>query len=157
MAGYITEVTYTGASLATTYNASLPDDKKSLVQHFPYTRPGGVMTLDTWDNVRAGVEINGSETRWCVIAVSEATAGTEYYADDIPPVPEPEITPHPVDPTFKANTGTNAATLLANLQDPEFYNFVQRFKQLTEAEIEADNDFKNVRDCENYLRELSWP
>lgn len=157
MAGYITKVIYIGPNLAVQYDPQLSDSNKSFVQHFPYTKSDSVLILDTWEAVRTEVDVNGSANRWCIIAVSEDTPGTELYKNDIPPVPELEVAPHLVDLKIKAAIGANAATLLINLQDPEFYNFVQRYKQLTAAEIAADSDFKNMRDCSDCLRELSWP
>jgi len=132
---------------------------RAQILHYPYKLVAGVPILDTWGQVLADIIANGTAPRWCALNILAVEIppipGAVWYAGDIPEIPEDPIMPVEVDPDYKADLLSTGSATLTLLRDPEWFNFVARFQQMTPEQVEASPVFNAALEMEMYLSMLT--
>lgn len=157
MPGWVTRVKFTGA-FQIEFHAALNAENRRKVIWWPYRLLSGVAVLEDWAWVRARIDANGEQYVWCRLDVPDdpqaGHTGATYYPDAIPDIPPYDPPAVPVDGQYKTDLLAAANTFIALIENPEWANFVARFRQMTFEEIQTTATFEKAMLIRDRMGEL---
>ena len=128
---------------------------------YPYQINGN---LATWAQVQSVIDSEGYCDAWCRLMQNDLSGAwlddpgadipkTQWFDGELDDPPAADPPPPSVDPTYRDNLKDAANAFIGYLDDPEWINFVAKFRAMSAEEVETTAAYKKAA----YILRKLWP